>query len=69
VAAAPAAPTPEPPALAPLAAQVAAVERDAIAAALRQCGGNRVRAARQLGMSRAALYDRLARWPELAALG
>jgi transcriptional regulator with PAS, ATPase and Fis domain len=52
-----------------LAAQVAALEREAIATALRQCHGNRVRAARQLGMSRAALYDRLARWPELAALG
>ena len=64
--------TPVPPAVpaaAPLAAQVAAVERVAIAAALRQCGGNRARAARQLGMSRAALYDRLARWPELVALG
>jgi transcriptional regulator with PAS, ATPase and Fis domain len=68
VARTPAAPTPGQPPPAPLAAQVAAVERDAIAAALRQCGGNRVRAARQLGMSRAALYDRLARWPELATL-
>lgn len=26
---------------------------------------NRLRTAQQLGMSRAALYDRLARWPEL----
>jgi transcriptional regulator with PAS, ATPase and Fis domain len=49
--------------------QVAAIEREAIAAALRANGGNRVAAARQLGMSRARLYDRLSRWPELAALG
>jgi DNA-binding NtrC family response regulator len=49
----------------PLSEQVADIERAAIAAALRSCGGNRVRAAQQLGMSRAALYDRLARWPEL----
>ena len=49
----------------PLSEQVAEVERAAIAAALQQCAGNRVAAARQLGMSRAALYDRLARWPEL----
>ncbi len=52
--------------LRPLSEQVAEVERTAIAAALRACGGNRVLAARQLGMSRAALYDRLERWPELA---
>jgi transcriptional regulator with PAS, ATPase and Fis domain len=49
----------------PLADQVADTERAAIAAALRAQGGNRVRAAKQLGMSRAALYDRLSRWPEL----
>jgi transcriptional regulator with PAS, ATPase and Fis domain len=48
--------------------QVATLEREAIAAALRANGGNRVAAARQLGMSRARLYDRLSRWPELAAL-
>ncbi|MDP3626532.1 MAG: sigma 54-interacting transcriptional regulator, partial [Hydrogenophaga sp.] len=48
-----------------LSEQVAEVERAAIAAALRATGGNRVRAAQQLGMSRAALYDRLARWPTL----
>jgi DNA-binding NtrC family response regulator len=46
---------------------VAEVERAAIAQALRQWGGNRVQVARHLGMSRAALYDRLARWPELLA--
>ncbi len=51
----------------PLSEQVADVERAAIAAALRASGGNRVLTARRLGMSRAALYDRLARWPELAA--
>jgi DNA-binding NtrC family response regulator len=68
---APAPPVAVPPAAAvmrPLSQQVAEVERAAIAAALRACAGNRVRAAEQLGMSRAALYDRLARWPELAAL-
>jgi transcriptional regulator with PAS, ATPase and Fis domain len=52
-------------ALRPLAEQVAEVERAAIGAALQSCKGNRVAAARLLGMSRAALYDRLARWPEL----
>jgi DNA-binding NtrC family response regulator len=56
------------PALRPLSEQVAEVERAAIAQALQCCGGNRVLAARQLRMSRAALYDRLARWPELAEL-
>jgi transcriptional regulator with PAS, ATPase and Fis domain len=64
--------TPEPagpseltPLLRPLAEQVAEVERAAIAAALKTSGGNRVRAARRLGMSRAALYDRLGRYPDL----
>jgi DNA-binding NtrC family response regulator len=52
-------------ALRPLGEQVAEVERRAIAAALLACGGNRVQAARRLGMSRAALYDRLGRFPEL----
>jgi transcriptional regulator with PAS, ATPase and Fis domain len=46
--------------------QLAAVERKAIADALRATGGNRVAAAKMLKMSRAALYDRLARYPELA---
>ena len=41
------------------------VARAAIAQALRASHGNRARTARQLGMSRAALYDRLARWPDL----
>jgi transcriptional regulator with PAS, ATPase and Fis domain len=53
----------------PLADQVAELERQAIASALRQAKGNRALVARRLGMSRAALYDRLARWPELQQLG
>ncbi len=55
------------PLLRPLAEQVAEVERAAIAAALRASGGNRVRAARRLQMSRASLYERLERWPEVDA--
>ncbi|MDP1650664.1 MAG: sigma 54-interacting transcriptional regulator [Rubrivivax sp.] len=51
--------------LRPLSEQVAEVERTAIASALRASGGNRALAARRLRMSRAALYERLARWPEL----
>ncbi len=50
---------------APLPDQVAAVERAAIAAALKATAGNRAAAAKLLKMSRAALYDRLARYPEL----
>ncbi|MBE7940069.1 MULTISPECIES: sigma 54-interacting transcriptional regulator [Ramlibacter] len=45
--------------LRPLAAQVAEVERRAIQAALSACGGNKVAAARMLGISRATLYERL----------
>jgi DNA-binding NtrC family response regulator len=44
---------------------VAEVERAALAAALAATGGNRLATARLLRMSRAALYERLARWPEL----
>jgi transcriptional regulator with PAS, ATPase and Fis domain len=55
--------------LRPLAEQVAEVERAAIAQALAATSGNRVAAARLLGMSRAALYDRLARWPGLIPAG
>ncbi len=55
--------------LRPLQQQVDETERAAIAAALRATGGNRVATAKLLGMSRAALYDRLQRHPELAALG
>jgi DNA-binding NtrC family response regulator len=39
-----------------------AVEQDAIQRALRQAGGNRSRAARQLGISRTQLYGRLRRY-------
>ena len=49
----------------PLSDQGAEVERAAIAAALRATGGNRVATAKLLKMSRAALYDRLARFPDL----
>jgi transcriptional regulator with PAS, ATPase and Fis domain len=51
--------------LRPMAEQIAELERAAIAAALRATQGNRVATARLLGMSRAALYDRLGRYPEL----
>ena len=63
------APRPEgapPPRLRPLGEQVAELEREAIRTALMATGGNRVATARLLRMSRAALYERLARWPELA---
>jgi transcriptional regulator with PAS, ATPase and Fis domain len=66
------APPPTAPAAAPapaprlLSEQVAELERQAISDVLRETGGNRAETARRLGMSRAALYDRLARWPELA---
>ncbi|WP_409338539.1 sigma-54 interaction domain-containing protein [Curvibacter cyanobacteriorum] len=46
-------------AMPPLAEQVAALERQAIARALRHTGGNKVAAARLLGISRATLYERL----------
>ena len=49
----------------PLPDQLADVERKAIADALKATGGNRVAAAKLLKMSRAALYDRLARYPGL----
>ena len=55
------------PAIRSLAQQVADIERQAIAQALQATGGNRLAAARLLKMSRAALYDRLARFPELAS--
>ena len=60
-----AAPAPATDLLQPLPDQVAALERAAIAAALRATGGNRLAAAKMLRMSRASLYDRLARYPEL----
>lgn len=45
--------------LRPLAEQVAEVEREAIAAAMAATGGNKVAAAKLLGISRAKLYERL----------
>jgi transcriptional regulator with PAS, ATPase and Fis domain len=58
-------PEPPPDTLQPLAEQVAHTERCAIQAALRRTGGNRVAAARLLGMPRSVLYDRLTRYPEI----
>ena len=62
----PAAPPPAAPrspaaadALRPLAEQVAEVERRAIQAAMEATGGNKVAAAKLLGISRAKLYERL----------
>jgi transcriptional regulator with PAS, ATPase and Fis domain len=52
----------------PLPDRLADVEREAIAQALKATGGNRVAAARLLKMSRAALYDRLARYPGLESV-
>jgi len=46
-------------ALQPLAEQVARLEREAITAALAATGGNKVAAAKMLGISRAKLYERL----------
>ena len=54
-----------PPVLRPLDEQVQELERRAIGEALGATRGNRMAAARLLKMSRAALYDRLARYPEL----
>ena len=48
-----------PHALRPLAEQLAEVERAAIAAALAATGGNKLAAARMLGISRATLYSRV----------
>ena len=45
--------------LRPLAQQVGEVERRAIAAAMQACHGNKLAAARMLGISRAKLYERL----------
>ena len=43
------------------------LERSAIREALRLTDGNRVQAARRLGIARATLYQKLADYPELAA--
>ncbi|MBL8380150.1 MAG: sigma 54-interacting transcriptional regulator [Burkholderiales bacterium] len=51
-----------------LAEQVAEVEQRAIAQALAECRGNRTLAARQLGMPRSVLYERLQKWPDLGQL-
>ena len=56
---------PAPVLLRPLQQQVEELECQAIAAALRATGGNRLATARLLKMSRAALYDKLARHPAL----
>lgn len=50
----------------PLDEIVREVERDVITRALRRAGGNKVKAARALGLSRATLYDRLARLETLS---
>ena len=47
--------------------RIAALEREAIREALRATGGNRLQAARRLGIARATLYQKLAEYPELAA--
>ncbi|WP_137893336.1 sigma 54-interacting transcriptional regulator [Ramlibacter sp. 2FC] len=52
-------PDPAPAQLRPLAEQVAELEARAIAAALQATGGNKLAAARLLGISRATLYERL----------
>ena len=53
--------------LGPLAEQVAELEQRAIAAAMQTTGGNKLAAARLLGISRATLYERLdARQPRAA---
>ncbi|MFO1273138.1 MAG: sigma 54-interacting transcriptional regulator [Rubrivivax sp.] len=53
----------------PLPEQVAELERAAIAEALRVTAGNKVAAAKMLKISRAAFYDKLSRYPELAVVG
>ncbi|MCD6680546.1 MAG: sigma 54-interacting transcriptional regulator [Burkholderiaceae bacterium] len=47
--------------------RIAELERAAIDEALRATGGNRLRAAKRLGIARATLYQKLAEFPELAA--
>jgi DNA-binding NtrC family response regulator len=55
-------------ALRPLAEQVGELERQAIAAALAATGGNKLAAARLLGISRAKLYERLGTMPECRSM-
>jgi DNA-binding NtrC family response regulator len=45
-----------------LSADLAALERQAIAQALREVGGNKARAAKRLGLSRTQLYGRLRKY-------
>ncbi len=52
---------------APLPERIAQLERAAIRAALVATGGNRVQAAKRLGIARATLYQKLEQYPELAA--
>ncbi|MGN6828156.1 sigma-54 interaction domain-containing protein [Paucibacter sp. M5-1] len=51
----------------PLPERIEALEREAIAEALALTEGNRMAAARLLQISRASLYERLTRWPDLGA--
>jgi DNA-binding NtrC family response regulator len=51
----------------PLAQAVAALEARLIGQALAATGGNKLAAARRLGIARATLYQKLAAYPELAA--
>ena len=51
---------------APLPERIAQLERAAIRAALVATGGNRVQAAKRLGIARATLYQKLEQYPELA---
>ncbi|MEP6824231.1 MAG: sigma 54-interacting transcriptional regulator [Ramlibacter sp.] len=55
-------------ALRPLAEQVAQLERAAIGAAMAATGGNKLAAAKLLGISRAKLYERLDSLPDIRAL-
>jgi len=48
-----------------LPARKAELERAAIAQALRETNGNRMAAARLLAISRATLYEKLAKYPDL----
>jgi transcriptional regulator with PAS, ATPase and Fis domain len=50
----------------PLPERIAQLERAAIRAALVATGGNRVQAAKRLGIARATLYQKLEQYPELA---